>query len=85
MRAHARRGPIKWRSSLHNTIYDVLESKKDWVETDNENEWDFFWADKGCVLWQPAACTGEVHPTSQREGWQSPPAASSSHSSWREA
>lgn len=24
------RGPIKWRSSLRNTICDVLQSKKDW-------------------------------------------------------
>ena len=24
------RGPIKWRSTLKNTIYDVLQSKKDW-------------------------------------------------------
>jgi hypothetical protein len=41
------RGPIKWRSALRNTIYDVLQSKKEWVETDNETDWDFFWADKG--------------------------------------
>ncbi|GFH16025.1 uncharacterized protein HaLaN_12369 [Haematococcus lacustris] len=40
-------GPIRWRSSLRNTIYDVLSSKKDWVETESETEWDFFWADKG--------------------------------------
>lgn len=41
------RGPIRWRSSLRNTIYDVLLSKKEWVETESETEWDFFWADKG--------------------------------------
>ncbi len=41
------RGPIKWRSALRNTIYDVLQSKKDWVETESETDWDFFWADKG--------------------------------------
>lgn len=39
-------GPIRWRSSLKNTIYDVLKSRKDWEETDHETEWDFFWADK---------------------------------------
>ncbi|KAL6749379.1 tubulin tyrosine ligase-like family, member 9 [Haematococcus lacustris] len=42
-------GPIRWRSSLRNTIYDVLSSKKDWVETESETEWDFFWADKGWI------------------------------------
>jgi len=42
-----RRGPIKWRSSLKNTIYDTLKSKKDWVETEHDTDWDFFWADKG--------------------------------------
>uniref|UniRef100_A0A7S0WWM7 Tubulin--tyrosine ligase-like protein 9 n=1 Tax=Chlamydomonas leiostraca TaxID=1034604 RepID=A0A7S0WWM7_9CHLO len=42
-------GPIRWRSSLRNTIYDVLQSKKEWVETENETEWDFFWADKGWI------------------------------------
>lgn len=36
-----------WRSSLKNTIYDVLKARKDWVETEHETEWDFFWADKG--------------------------------------
>ena len=41
------RGPVRWRSSLRNTIYDVLLSKKEWVETESETEWDFFWADKG--------------------------------------
>ena len=40
-------GPIKYRSSLRNTILDVLQSKKDWVETEHETDWDFFWADKG--------------------------------------
>lgn len=42
-------GPIRWRSSLKNTIYDVLKSRKGWLETDNEAEWDFFWADKGWI------------------------------------
>ena len=46
-RVHACRGPIRYRSSLRNTIYDVLLSKKEWVETDSETDWDFFWADKG--------------------------------------
>uniref|UniRef100_A0A383W9P9 Tubulin--tyrosine ligase-like protein 9 n=1 Tax=Tetradesmus obliquus TaxID=3088 RepID=A0A383W9P9_TETOB len=42
-------GPIVWRSSLKNTIYDVLKARKDWVETEHETEWDFFWADKGWI------------------------------------
>ncbi|MEW5300219.1 MAG: hypothetical protein WDW36_003164 [Sanguina aurantia] len=42
-------GPIRWRSALKNTIYDVLQSKADWVETDSDTEWDFFWADKGWI------------------------------------
>lgn len=46
---HARRGPITWRSSLKNTIYDVLKARPGWVETESEAGWDFFWADKGCV------------------------------------
>ena len=27
----------------------MLQSKKDWVETESETEWDFFWADKGWI------------------------------------
>ena len=42
-------GPIKWRSTLKNTIYEVLQSKKDWQETEHETDWDFFWADKGWI------------------------------------
>jgi tubulin polyglutamylase TTLL9 len=49
----ARSGPIRWRSSLKNTIYDVLRSKKEWQETDHPIEWDFFWADKGCAAERP--------------------------------
>lgn len=45
-------GPIRWRSALHNTIYDVLRSKKDWVETEDERDWDFFWADKGWIHYE---------------------------------
>uniref|UniRef100_A0A7R9V866 Tubulin--tyrosine ligase-like protein 9 n=1 Tax=Chlamydomonas euryale TaxID=1486919 RepID=A0A7R9V866_9CHLO len=42
-------GPIRFRSSLRNTILEVLVSRKDWLETENESEWDFFWADKGWI------------------------------------
>ncbi|KAI8464205.1 MAG: tubulin tyrosine ligase-like family, member 9 [Monoraphidium minutum] len=42
-------GPILWRSSLKNTIYDVLKGREGWQETESETEWDFFWADKGWI------------------------------------
>jgi hypothetical protein len=42
-------GPILWRSSLKNTIYDVLKARDGWQETESDTEWDFFWADKGCA------------------------------------
>lgn len=45
-------GPIRWRSSLHNTIWDVCKSKKEWVETEDEKDWDFFWADKGWIHYE---------------------------------
>lgn len=43
-------GPILWRSSLKNTIYDVLKAREGWQESESEDTWDFFWADKGCAL-----------------------------------
>ncbi|KAG1677585.1 hypothetical protein FOA52_014483 [Chlamydomonas sp. UWO 241] len=42
-------GPIKFRSALRNTILEVLANRKDWVETEHETDWDFFWADKGWI------------------------------------
>jgi hypothetical protein len=41
-------GPILWRSSLKNTIFDVLRARKGWQESEPDGDWDFFWADKGC-------------------------------------
>lgn len=41
------RGPIRFRSSLRNTILEVLAARKEWQETEHETEWDFFWADRG--------------------------------------
>ncbi|KAF8063863.1 Ttll9 [Scenedesmus sp. PABB004] len=52
--AAARRGPIVWRSSLKNTVYDVLRARPGWQETEHETAWDFFWADKGCGRAPPA-------------------------------
>lgn len=42
-------GPIVWRCSLSNTIYDVLKARPGWVETDHPTEWSFNWADRGWI------------------------------------
>lgn len=36
--------PVRFRTSLRNTVLDVMRSRG-WKETDSETEWDFFWAD----------------------------------------
>lgn len=42
-------GPvIKFRTSLRNTILDVL-LERGWKETDSDTEWDFNWADKDWI------------------------------------
>lgn len=41
-------GTIRFRTSLRNTILDVLRSRG-WKETDSETEWDFHWADVGWI------------------------------------
>ena len=38
---------VRFRCSLHNTIFDVLRYL-DWIETDGD-DWDFFWADTGSI------------------------------------
>ena len=38
-----------WRSSLKNTIYDVLKARDGWREAQEGADWEFFWADKGCA------------------------------------
>jgi hypothetical protein len=68
--ATASRGPILWRSSLKNTIYDVLKARRGWQETESESEWDFFWADKGWARERPGA---PVIPPA----WRAPSPASS--------
>jgi hypothetical protein len=37
--------PIRFRTTLHNTVYNVFKSRG-WKETDSELDWDIFWADK---------------------------------------
>jgi hypothetical protein len=39
-------GPIRWRCTLHNVIYEVLRSRAGWIETESETEWDFMWAER---------------------------------------
>lgn len=39
---------IRFRTSLHNTVFDVMKARN-WVETDSEEGWDFCWADTGWV------------------------------------
>ncbi|CUG88456.1 tubulin tyrosine ligase, putative [Bodo saltans] len=41
-------GGIRFRTSLRNTVLDVMRSRG-WKETDHETEWDFFWSDVGWV------------------------------------
>ena len=36
--------PIRFRTSLRNTVYDVMKSRN-WNEVQEDEEWDFFWAD----------------------------------------
>mmetsp|Transcript_50752 Transcript_50752/g.162464 ORF Transcript_50752/g.162464 Transcript_50752/m.162464 type:complete len:141 (-) Transcript_50752:121-543(-) len=38
--------PVRFKTSLHNTVYDVMKHRG-WVETDSELDWDIFWADTG--------------------------------------
>eukprot|EP00033_Pygsuia_biforma_P002884 GCRY01003181.1.p1 GENE.GCRY01003181.1~~GCRY01003181.1.p1 ORF type:complete len:439 (-),score=70.47 GCRY01003181.1:32-1348(-) len=39
---------IRFRTTLHNTVYDVMSSREGWEETDSELDWDLFWSD---VAW----------------------------------
>eukprot|EP00759_Apiculatamorpha_spiralis_P021741 PhF_6_TR26321/c0_g1_i1/m.37840/K16603/TTLL9; tubulin polyglutamylase TTLL9 len=40
----ASEAPIRFRTSLHNTLYDVCKSRG-WREVDGELDWDIHWAD----------------------------------------
>jgi hypothetical protein len=40
---------IIFRTSLRNTVLDVLENQDGWAETDSEHDWDFYWADVGWI------------------------------------
>eukprot|EP00164_Ancoracysta_twista_P000760 GFYU01001001.1.p1 GENE.GFYU01001001.1~~GFYU01001001.1.p1 ORF type:complete len:410 (+),score=100.27 GFYU01001001.1:106-1335(+) len=60
----SKRGPsgtIRFRTSLKNTIYDVLKARN-WKETDSDTDWDFNWADTGWMR----ECFDQIH----LEEWQ---------------
>ena len=41
-------GPIRFRTNFRNTIYDVMKARG-WVETEDEAQWDFLWAEREWV------------------------------------
>ncbi|ETV97174.1 hypothetical protein, variant 2 [Aphanomyces invadans] len=40
---------VRFRTSLHNTVCDVMSSLDGWGETDSEMDWDLHWADVGWI------------------------------------
>jgi hypothetical protein len=42
--AERREGPIRFRTTFRNVIYDVFKARG-WRETDSETEWDVAWVD----------------------------------------
>jgi len=40
---------VIYRTSHHNVVFDVLRSRKGWVETTSDTDWDFNWADTGWI------------------------------------
>lgn len=43
------RRTVWFRTSLRNTVLDVLEAQRGWEETQSEFDWDLHWADVGWV------------------------------------
>ena len=39
---------IRFRTTFHNTIYDVLKARN-WKETDSDTDWDFAWVDTSFI------------------------------------
>jgi hypothetical protein len=35
--------PFRFKTSLRNTVYQVMRDRG-WKETENDTDWDFFWA-----------------------------------------
>ncbi|KAF1783005.1 putative tubulin polyglutamylase TTLL9 [Phytophthora cactorum] len=44
-----RRRMLRFRTSLRNTVLDVMQRQGDWVETDSDLDWDLHWADVGWI------------------------------------
>lgn len=40
---------VLFRTSHHNTIFDVLRSRAGWEETHSDTDWDINWADTAWV------------------------------------
>ena len=40
---------VLFRTSHHNTIYDVLRTRRGWKETDSDTDWDINWADTAWI------------------------------------
>jgi tubulin polyglutamylase TTLL9 len=40
---------VRFRTSLHNTVLDVMQRQGGWLETDSELDWDLHWADVGWI------------------------------------
>lgn len=51
---------IRFKTSLHNTIADVLRARG-WVEVKDEEEWDFYWCDVGWMREHFDHCYLEEH------------------------
>nr|KAF6424150.1 tubulin tyrosine ligase like 9 [Rousettus aegyptiacus] len=39
------RASIRFKTTLMNTLMDVLRHRPGWVEVKDEGEWDFYWCD----------------------------------------
>ncbi|KAI9993227.1 hypothetical protein PInf_015298 [Phytophthora infestans] len=44
-----RRRTIRFRTSLSNTVLDVMQRQGGWIETDSDLDWDLHWSDIGWI------------------------------------
>ncbi|KAE9009643.1 putative tubulin polyglutamylase [Phytophthora fragariae] len=40
---------VRFRTSLHNTVRDVMQRQGGWIETSSDLDWDLHWADVGWI------------------------------------
>lgn len=40
---------VYFKTSLRNTVYDVFQSKENWLESESDENWDINWADVGWI------------------------------------